>query len=70
MATIQMKISINPRTGATVFTPRETNMIRIVPIVTSQMRAQKMKRGTATREKSSGSIPMALPIMYHDLIRW
>ncbi len=66
MATIQMKTSKKPRIGATIFIPRATKMIRIVPIVTSQIRAKKMNNGTMTREKTSGPISGTMPSIDHS----
>jgi hypothetical protein len=36
--------------------PRETKMIRIVPMVTSAFLAKKMKTGSSTVEKIQGSL--------------
>jgi hypothetical protein len=50
---IQMKTSMKPSRGASLRRPREVKMIRMVPRLTSMMRAKKIKRGKMTQANQS-----------------
>ena len=52
IAKSQIKISKNPISGATAFSPLEMKLMRRVPRVTSMTRARKMRAAPAQMDQS------------------
>jgi hypothetical protein len=73
MASSQMITSRKPRKGARFFNPRETNISRIVPMVTSRIRAKAINKGSMTQLYISApkkSCSITIIVMMNTSLIW